>query len=326
MNEPEFKIALRERLRQTVAPLISNEAVYWDVPYHSNIGDSLIWQGISDMLHSLHVKVNNIRGCHTCNFPSLSPATTIILHGGGNFGTLYPMHQTFRREVLRRYPDNPVIVMPQSVFYDDTPPAHETLRLDRQAYAAHPRVTICARDRASYDFMRANFPASNVLLAPDAAFAIDDRRLEPYRNMQPTADTMFMRRLDKEITPEAADPALAALPTRDWYHTPTIARRIANKADYWWWRLHHSRFQGRWPESIGKRLLAAYYNHIMLPDALCAGCTLIAPFRRVVTTRLHGMILALMLGREVEYIDNRTGKLSAYASTWGLPARQFTHF
>lgn len=326
MSEPHLKATQRILLADAIAPRTTRNAVFWDAPYHSNIGDLLIWQGTADLLASISVRVRQVRSCYSCTFPVLSPDVTIVLHGGGNFGSLYPMHQAFRREVLRRYPDNPVIVMPQSVFYDDSPESKAILQLDRKAYCSHRHATLCARDRASFDFMRANFPDTPVLLVPDAAFCIDDRRLEPYRRMQPTADTLFLRRLDKEITSDADADALAALPARDWYHTPTLARRIANKADYRWWRLHNSRFRGRWPESIGKRLMSLYYNHIMLPDALRAGCTLIAPYRRIITTRLHGMILALMLGREVEYIDNTTRKLSAYASTWGLPARQFTHF
>lgn len=316
MSEPAFKTTQRLLLRDIVTPHIGREAVYWDLPYHNNIGDLLIWQGTADLLRSLRVNVLDNRSFDTCTFPRLRPATTIVLHGGGNFGTLYPWYQAFRREVLRRYPDNPVIIMPQSVHYDDTPDALHTLTLDRRAYNAHPRVTMCARDTVSYDFMRAHFPQANVLLAPDAAFSIDDTRLRPYRDISPTADTIFIRRRDKEITPRADHPSLAALPPRDWYDRPTPARRIADIIDPVWKRLSYTRFAPRWPGTIAKHLVSSYYNSIMLPDALRAGCTLIAPYRRVITTRLHSMILAAMLGREVLYIDNTTGKISAYVNTW----------
>lgn len=326
MSDLDFKTALTERFRKGVAPLIGRNAVLWDLPYHNNIGDFLIWQGTADMLHSLGVRVHEVRSHFTCTFPPLKPDVTIVMNGGGNFGTLYPAHQIFRREVLRRYPDNRVVVMPQSVYYGDTPESAAMLRLDREAYGAHRHVTLCARDRVSYDFMRDNFSGTPVLLIPDAAFCIDERRLEPYRRMQPVADTLFLRRLDKEITSESDSDMLAALPARDWYWHETIGRRIAYRADNWWWRLHDGPYGSRWPGRVGRRLMTFYYNNVMLGDALHAGCMLIAPYRRVITTRLHGMILALLLGREVEYIDNSTGKISAYASTWNIPAKQFTHF
>ena len=46
------------------------------------------------------------------------------------------------------------------------------------------------------------------------------------------------------------------------------------------------------------------------------GCEFLQPFSRIVTTRLHPMILSILLHKPVEYIDNTYGKLSAYAETW----------
>lgn len=326
MSEPDFKTGLRERLRKAVTPLISKQAVLWDVPYHRNIGDSLIWQGTADLLRSLNVNVLDVRSNYTCTFPKLDSHVTIVMNGGGNFGTLYPWYQTFRREVLRRYPDNRVVMMPQSVYYDDTSESDAMMRLDREAYGAHRHVTLCARDRVSYDFMRDNFPGTPVLLVPDAAFCIDERRLEPYRRMQPAADTLFLRRLDNEITADANATEFDALPVHDWYDKPTVFSRMGDVVDRIWWRFSYTRFAARRPGILAKKMVSIYYRQFMLHDALHAGCMLIAPYRRVITTRLHGMILALLLGREVEYIDNTTGKISAYASTWNLPVKQFTHF
>jgi len=30
--------------------------------------------------------------------------TILVLHGGGNFGDLYPVHQNFWEEIVRRFP------------------------------------------------------------------------------------------------------------------------------------------------------------------------------------------------------------------------------
>ena len=42
----------------------------------------------------------------------------------------------------------------------------------------------------------------------------------------------------------------------------------------------------------------------------------IATGYQVITSRLHGMIFALLLGKRVRYLDNLYGKLNGYASTW----------
>ena len=43
----------------------------------------------------------------------------IFIHGGGNFGDLWPEHQQFREMILQRYPDRPVIQLPQSIHFQD---------------------------------------------------------------------------------------------------------------------------------------------------------------------------------------------------------------
>ena len=46
----------------------------------------------------------------------------------------------------------------------------------------------------------------------------------------------------------------------------------------------------------------------------------------IVTSRLHGMIFGLLLGKRVRYLDNSYGKLSGYARTWfddSVPVRPY---
>ena len=47
---------------------------------------------------------------------------------------------------------------------------------------------------------------------------------------------------------------------------------------------------------------------------------LFASHPRVETDRLHGLLLACLLGRPVTFHDNRYGKLSRYVAEW-LPSR-----
>lgn len=126
----------------------------------------------------------------------------------------------------------------------------------------------------------------------------------------------IIKRKDNEITAAGSKTPDAGFDTGDWYDEPTTALRVARVVDRLFWRFHSSRFESM---SVGKPVkyaVSAYYNNIMRRDALRSGCRLIAPYGCVVTTRLHGMILAAMLGRRVRYIDNLTGKISSFADTW----------
>jgi pyruvyl transferase EpsO len=44
--------------------------------------------------------------------------------------------------------------------------------------------------------------------------------------------------------------------------------------------------------------------------------SVLAPYKRVVTSRLHGALLALLMGKRVDLLDSLTGKAGAYYVTW----------
>lgn len=66
------------------------------------------------------------------------------------------------------------------------------------------------------------------------------------------------------------------------------------------------------------RLTDEYAIHIVRPYLIKRGCEFISPYSNVITTRLHGLILSILLHKPVRYINNTTGKLSAYVDTWHL--------
>src|SRR3546814_12942092 len=49
----------------------------------------------------------------------------ILIHGGGNMGTLWPKHEAFRLHLLRTHRGHPVVQMPQSIHYADPAAAAE---------------------------------------------------------------------------------------------------------------------------------------------------------------------------------------------------------
>src|SRR5262249_9874584 len=92
---------------------------------------------------------------------------TIVLQGGGNFGDLYRDHQMFRELLIARYPSAPIVILPQSVHFDDPANRAAAARL----FAAHPQLYFFARDRASLDFAR-NGCGCPAAMMPDMAHAL----------------------------------------------------------------------------------------------------------------------------------------------------------
>ena len=46
------------------------------------------------------------------------------------------------------------------------------------------------------------------------------------------------------------------------------------------------------------------------------GVRFISPYREVETTRLHGCILSILLGKKITLIDNSYGKNGNFYNTW----------
>ena len=79
----------------------------------------------------------------------MSEDTIILIHGGGNLGDLYREHFSFHKKVLSHYPKNRVVFFPQTIFYQE----QSVLKEDMDFLKKHGNVTLCARDRKSYEMV-----------------------------------------------------------------------------------------------------------------------------------------------------------------------------
>ena len=74
-----------------------NDVFYFDYPLHLNVGDLLIYHGTEQFFKDHHINVTLKRCEYDLDLEEvkakITPNTTILLHGGGNFGDLYPQHQ-----------------------------------------------------------------------------------------------------------------------------------------------------------------------------------------------------------------------------------------
>lgn len=201
-------------------------------------------------------------------------------------------------------------MFPQSVWYEDS----HLIGEDARIMAQHKDLYLCARDQWSYDFLKQHFSKNHILLVPDMAFCIDDKILAPYRGNDNAGHNLFFRRIDKEITATTPSKLPIECDIHDW---PTVEHKP--KRFYYFGKacgIAHRL----------KRLPPLYHltNNCIdrlanryIKDALVKiGCEFLAPYSSVTTTRLHAMILSVLLHKPVEYIDNSTGKLSAFAHTW----------
>ena len=299
-------IELRGKVDQALTPLVNRD--YWllEVPYYSNIGDTLIWQGERDFLGALPYKCRGMHSLESFRFPKIGKDDLILFQGGGNFGDLWTRHHDFKMKVVETYPENEFIFLPQTVFF-----AHEENMRKCAAFLADKKVTICARDEVSYHLLKANF-SNRILLVPDMAFCI---RMENWYKPSMGKGEFLLKREDKELQTSAY---LAEIEKRDGI---TISDWVTFRGDTKCERIFN-RVRGlarRRPfrvTSLGKWMIDFYGAHIYRPFLVRSGVNQLAPYETIYTTRLHAAILGVLLGKTVVFMDNSYGKNRGFYETW----------
>jgi pyruvyl transferase EpsO len=270
---------MRERIDE-LKKHINRDYCILDTPSHGNIGDHLIHVGELSFLNSLPHKKKYGSSLYTFNNSRISGNDLIVMHGGGNFGDIWHLHQKFREKIISSFKNNKIIIMPQTIFFNED----KNLKKAISVFSEHHNLTICTRDQRSYEIAVNNFTKNTVLLMPDMAsykkLGFVKRASETIRKV------LFMKRTDKELKADYPLPYIKNIEIKDW---PTFENN--------------------------------YFNY--LPDKhtqsdfyLNEGIIFMANYDLVITTRLHGCILAALLGIPVIMVDNSYGKNRTYYETW----------
>lgn len=287
-------------IESTLVPLMKSDYIFIDLPYYSNIGDTLIWKGTETFLSKLPYKCLGKASFQTFQFPKLSEDVAIIMMGGGNWGDLYAPHNQLRREVATRYPNNRIIVLPQTVYYQSA----RNARNDAKVFHKNKNLIICARDKYSYHFLKAFGFSKNILLLPDMAFCIDTEGLKKMGKHVIGKDLLFQR-VDKEKANVAKALSLLKDGMYDISDWP-----LYEGNDIRLEKLFELIKQGKFTEAD------LYATTSYMPNRVKEGVELISQYNKVFSNRLHGAILSVLLEKEVFIIDNSYGKNRHYYETW----------
>jgi pyruvyl transferase EpsO len=270
-----------------------------DFPNHPNVGDSAIWLGEAEWLRSNA----NVRR-YVCDLDTYDPRALrarlpegpILLHGGGNFGDLWPRHQRLREAVIRDFPDRPVIQLPQTLHFDNPAALDDAARL----FNAHEHFTLMVRDDRSLELASRAFRATAVL-CPDMAFCL---ALPPPPQQRPQG-VVFLKRTDREAPVSLSSQVPADAVVVDWLDE-WPSERWASRL----YKLAAIRYPNRFA-AIAPRVVDG-----IAARRLVRGVRLLSTGQRVITDRLHAHILCLLLGIPHTVIDNSYGKLSSFIETW----------
>ena len=304
MDEERLQ-ALRERIEADILPLVTGDYVCWGLPYYDNPGDTLIWEGALELLKKCPHRCLDTCGWQWYRELPLDRETVILIIGGGFFGDVWRKAWDAVMDTIEHYPKNPIVILPQSVHYEDARVAAEVARRLR----ALKRLTVCVRDQASYAYVKAHLRVP-VRLVPDLAFHADVAKLRRWA-LPENGRRLYLKRGDKELPQGLADVTGEDIDCRDWPHMTGDVPRIL--------RGFH-RYLGmvlrRLPRAWRRPLEAFAYRRIHRPLVLREAVRFLSVYREVQTTRLHAMILAALLGKEIKVLDNSYGKVSGCYDLW----------
>lgn len=152
-------------------------------PEHGNLGDHAIAMAETELLEKSETPYVEITGYQLevlkrYDVLKLMNGRVIMVNGGGNLGTLWMDVENLQREIIQRNPQSHIMILPNTVFYEENDRGHEELRKSVQIYNQHKHLTIYAREQTSYDFMKPIY--KDVRLMPDMVMSLrkDNRRMQ----------------------------------------------------------------------------------------------------------------------------------------------------
>ena len=306
------------QLREAFAPLIPRErpVALLDFPISANCGDHAAWLGEKRLLSEL-----GLSATYECSVQSYDREAmaaklgsgTILMHGGDGFGDRYPSHHDFRLRVLQDFPKSKVVFFPQQVTALDS----DYLKRTADSIAEHPDITLFARGLIAQQLFGRYFgKKARVALAPDMSFMLGPQP----RAQEPLYDIVWLARTDSERASDSTETA-ARLSSRG--AEKSVLPRFADGIDINvvvkqrpptvlltdWFSLF---FENEEARLAYRRLPFDARSQAYLDRALY----ILSLGRIVITDRLHGHILSLLLGIPHVFLNNDSGKNWNFYETW----------
>lgn len=263
-----------------------------NVPSHGNLGDHLlsvagqqffkdkfpqyrlILVTSADLYYSIKYSLSSVR-----------EKDILCITGGGFLGSLYGEENRFL-EILRRYPDNKILVLPQTIYYEDNAKGKRMLSQAVTTYQTHRNLYVTVRDQNSYDILRQSLMAgreTHIALTPDLALYL------VYPSINNRDGILWCMRKDLEIRDSNAAIVLE------------LKRQVSDTG-------------------LQVSTTDTYVNY---PVPLSIEDTEVQKkleqFSRaklVITDRLHGMIYSVITGTPVIAMDNVSGKVGQVYKQW----------
>lgn len=347
----------RNEIDKKLLPLFKTKrCAILDVPTYANVGDQLIWSGMEVFFENNKIECVYRSSCNTFLYKELPTDVTICLVGGGNFGDLWRRLQELRNAIIKLYPNHKIVIFPQSVYYSDMSicandsilfAQHKDLHICARDYDSYSFLLKHFRNSILL------VPDMVLYLSFESNKKYDYKILFLKREDKEQCDYADFIKTDMVVcdwpTHEKIDlnHQKGFMKRYSFYHRMLkFTIKMSKKMDITnIYRVHFAsmlhllnddkipikerweivymeinyllylnrKFSGRLNEIINTLL---YEYH--LPLIKSYAIKFLQQYDIVYSTRLHGGILAMLLGKKVFFIDNNYGKIKSLYNTWLL--------
>lgn len=181
------------------------KVVIFGIPEYGNMGDIAISYAETEFIKDnfkqyevLEILEDDIKGRIDEIKKIISDEDIIFGQGGGNLGDEYVSFEETRRLIINAFPNNKIVLMPQTIYFSNTENGKRELEKSKEAYNNHKHLTIVAREEISYEIMKKEFNKANVILAPDIVMYLDKTNA----NIKRSGATLFLRNDAEKILTE----------------------------------------------------------------------------------------------------------------------------
>lgn len=145
-------------------------------PQHGNLGDHAIAQAETEWLKALEIPFieipdSTVQRWNGMKCLNVMNGRTILVHGGGNLGTIWPEVETLLREVIVNNPRSQILLLPNTIYYENDDAGKKEMAASAEIYNAHKHLKLYAREKISYETMKTLY--RNVGLAPDMVLRLN---------------------------------------------------------------------------------------------------------------------------------------------------------
>jgi pyruvyl transferase EpsI len=121
---------------------------------------------------------------------SIKDEDIILITGGGFMGDLWIREENLVREIIKTFPNNPIIILPQTIFFQ----SEDELNISRDIYKQHENLFIFAREPNTLKLLTEKLEFANCKLAPDMVLSLELN----YKKGQERNGVLSCLREDKE--------------------------------------------------------------------------------------------------------------------------------